>query len=59
MWKVCRFVHKRELEIEKLRQQLIHVAQEYGMQSENTIKLSCKLDVLINEYENNKVEKEV
>lgn len=56
---MCRFVHKRELEIEKLRQQLINAAQKYGMQSENTIKLSCKLDVLINEYENNKVEKEV
>jgi len=52
-------VHKCELEIEKIRQQLINAAQKYGMQSENTIKLSCKLDVLINEYEKNKLEKEV
>ncbi|WP_303967894.1 aspartyl-phosphate phosphatase Spo0E family protein [Sporosarcina ureae] len=48
---------KCELEIEKLRQQLIDAAQNYGMQSENTIKLSCKLDVLINEYEKNKLQK--
>lgn len=51
-------MHKCESEIERVRQQLIKTAQEYGMHSQITIELSCKLDLLINEYEKNKLVKE-
>ncbi|PID00019.1 aspartyl-phosphate phosphatase Spo0E family protein [Sporosarcina sp. P29] len=43
-------VHNCKLEIERVREQLIQVAEEYGMNAEGTIELSRKLDVLINEF---------
>ncbi|WP_233191181.1 aspartyl-phosphate phosphatase Spo0E family protein [Sporosarcina sp. P20a] len=43
-------MHNCKLEIERVREQLIQVAEEYGMNAEGTIELSRKLDVLINEF---------
>ncbi|PIC71656.1 Spo0E family sporulation regulatory protein-aspartic acid phosphatase [Sporosarcina sp. P16b] len=47
-------VHKCNVEIERVRKQLIQVAEKYGMNAENTIELSRKLDVLINEFNEKK-----
>ncbi|PID01322.1 hypothetical protein CSV67_14905 [Sporosarcina sp. P2] len=47
-------VHKCNVEIERVRKQLIQVAEKYGMNAEDTIELSRKLDVLINEFNEKK-----
>ncbi|WP_099675219.1 MULTISPECIES: aspartyl-phosphate phosphatase Spo0E family protein [unclassified Sporosarcina] len=47
-------MHKCNVEIERVRKQLIQVAEKYGMNAENTIELSRKLDVLINEFNEKK-----
>lgn len=47
-------VHNCDLEIERVRKQLIQTAEKYGMDAENTIELSRKLDVLINEFNEKK-----
>ncbi|WP_153731959.1 aspartyl-phosphate phosphatase Spo0E family protein [Sporosarcina obsidiansis] len=47
------------MKIERLRNQLIEVAQQEGMHSERTILLSRQLDLLINEYDKQKEEKSV
>ncbi|PIC75816.1 Spo0E family sporulation regulatory protein-aspartic acid phosphatase [Sporosarcina sp. P19] len=47
-------VHNCKLEIEQVREQLIQAAEKYGMDAENTIELSRKLDVLINKFNDKK-----
>ncbi|WP_301108153.1 aspartyl-phosphate phosphatase Spo0E family protein [Sporosarcina sp.] len=46
----------RELEIERLRAQLLKVAEYEGLHSDRTVSLSRELDLLINEYEKYKAE---
>ncbi|WP_153720579.1 Spo0E family sporulation regulatory protein-aspartic acid phosphatase [Sporosarcina cascadiensis] len=45
-----------ELEIERLRAQLLKVAEDEGLDSERTVVLSRELDLLINEFEKHKAE---
>ncbi|PID22487.1 hypothetical protein CSV61_02250 [Sporosarcina sp. P3] len=47
-------VRNCKLEIERVREQLIQAAEKYGMNAENTIELSRKLDVLINKFNGKK-----
>ncbi|PIC66542.1 aspartyl-phosphate phosphatase Spo0E family protein [Sporosarcina sp. P21c] len=47
-------VHNCNLEIERVRKQLIQTAEKHGMNAKNTIELSRKLDILINEFNNKK-----
>ncbi|AXH98550.1 aspartyl-phosphate phosphatase Spo0E family protein [Sporosarcina sp. PTS2304] len=45
-----------EFEIERLRKQLIKVAEEEGLHADKTIILSRKLDIMINKFDQQEID---
>lgn len=46
-----------EVEIERLRKELIKVAEKEGLHAKRTVKISHELDLLINKFEKQKKRK--
>lgn len=49
---------ERTLEaIERTRQEMIEASEQYGLSSKEVLKISQELDILLNNYQNNKESK--